>query len=60
VGGVGPFAVWDDVEVVLDESVASLRFVFCGSGLNTRTIEMATRDLAALPRVRYGSIVRTA
>ncbi|MCU0573101.1 MAG: YbaK/EbsC family protein [Syntrophobacteraceae bacterium] len=58
VGGVGPFAIWEDVEVVLDESVADLRFVFCGSGLNTRTIEMAVRDLASLPRTRFSPIAR--
>lgn len=58
VGGVGPFAIWEDVEVVLDESVAHLRFIFCGSGLNTRTIEMAIPDLAALPRTRFSPIAR--
>jgi len=59
VGGVGPFAIWEDVEVVLDESLARLRFIFCGSGLNTRTVEMAIRDLAALPRTRFSPIARS-
>jgi Cys-tRNA(Pro)/Cys-tRNA(Cys) deacylase len=59
VGGVGPFAIREDVEVVLDESLADLRSIFCGSGLNTRTLEMPIRALAVLPRVRFSSISRT-
>ncbi len=58
VGGVGPFAIWEDVEVVLDESLAELQFIFCGSGLNTRTVEMDIHDLAVLPRTRFNPITR--
>lgn len=58
VGGVGPFAIREDVQVVLDDSLARLGFVFCGSGRNTRTIEMAAGDLAALPRARLAPIAR--
>jgi Cys-tRNA(Pro)/Cys-tRNA(Cys) deacylase len=59
VGGVGPFAIREDVEVVLDESLSDLQSIFCGSGLNTRTIEMPIRALAALPRTRLNPIIRS-
>ncbi|MCU0588067.1 MAG: YbaK/EbsC family protein [Syntrophobacteraceae bacterium] len=59
VGGVGPFAIWEDVEVVLDRSLAGLGLIFCGSGVCTRTIEMSARDLSSLPRCRLEPIVRS-
>ena len=43
IGGVGPFAIRDDIRVVIDAAVTGT--VFCGSGRNTCTIEM---DVAAL------------
>lgn len=45
VGGVGPFPVRDDVSVIVDTAVTGNGGVFCGSGRNTRTVEI---DLAAL------------
>ncbi|WP_022665871.1 YbaK/EbsC family protein [Desulfospira joergensenii] len=48
IGGTGPFPVNDDVRVVLDESLMELDTIFCGSGKNTLTVEMAVTDLACL------------
>jgi Cys-tRNA(Pro)/Cys-tRNA(Cys) deacylase len=47
-GGVGPFAVRKDIRVVFDASLEGLGAVFCGSGRNTRTVEIDVDDLAAL------------
>lgn len=58
VGGVGPFALREDVEVIFDEVLLPLKSVFCGCGLNTRTIQMDFSELVALPRTRIGPIVR--
>jgi Cys-tRNA(Pro)/Cys-tRNA(Cys) deacylase len=60
VGGVGPFSIGEDVEVVFDGSLAELHHIFCGSGRNTRTVRMELADLTALPRVRIRPIIRTA
>lgn len=59
VGGVGPFALREDVEVIFDDFAAPLKSVFCGSGRNTQTIQIHFEEVAALPRVRIGSIVRS-
>ncbi|WP_054699355.1 aminoacyl-tRNA deacylase [Desulfosarcina cetonica] len=48
IGGVGPFPVRGDIRVVFDESLLPLGKVFCGSGRNTRTIEMQIGDLIVL------------
>jgi Cys-tRNA(Pro)/Cys-tRNA(Cys) deacylase len=48
IGGVGPFPVRPDIRVVFDRSVGQTGNVFCGSGRNTRTVEMDIADLIAL------------
>ena len=48
IGGVGPFPVRPDIRVVFDQSVGEAGNVFCGSGRNTRTVEMDIADLIAL------------
>ncbi len=48
VGGVGPFPVRDDIRVVFDEAIQPSTLVFCGSGLNTRTVEIKAADLIAI------------
>jgi Cys-tRNA(Pro)/Cys-tRNA(Cys) deacylase len=48
IGGVGPFPVRPDIQVVFDQSVGQSGNVFCGSGRNTRTVEMDIADLVAL------------
>lgn len=50
IGGVGPFAVREDIQVVFDASLKDLGPIFCGSGKNTRTIEMGAQDLIGLSK----------
>ncbi|GBC59183.1 hypothetical protein DENIS_0119 [Desulfonema ishimotonii] len=58
VGGVGPFPVAEDVRIVIDAELAALDRIFCGSGKNTRTVEIAIKDLIALTVARVSSISR--
>ena len=57
-GGVGPFPVREDIRVVFDATLASLGNVFCGSGRNTRTIEMKSTELIQLANGRVFSIIK--
>lgn len=50
IGGIGPFAIRDDVRVVFDATLPLLNIVYCGSGRNTRTIQIGAADLIALSR----------
>ena len=56
IGGVGPFPVTSDVLVVLDESLMGLPHVFCGSGRNTVTVEIAPGDLAMAGQAKVAAI----
>lgn len=56
VGGVGPFPVNDNVRIILDQGLMNLGTIFCGSGKNTVTIEMAVHDLAAVAEARIAAI----
>ena len=56
IGGTGPFPVNPDVRVILDESLMELGTIFCGSGKNTRTVEMSVADLARLSKARISPI----
>lgn len=58
IGGVGPFPVSEDIRVVFDETLAPLDNVFCGSGKNTRTIEMKSADLIRLAKARVFPITK--
>ena len=57
-GGVGPFPVRDDIRVVFDQTLAPLGNIFCGSGKNTRTIEMKSADLIKLANGRVYPIIK--
>jgi Cys-tRNA(Pro)/Cys-tRNA(Cys) deacylase len=48
VGGVGPFKVRKDIRVVFDDTLRCVGTVFCGSGKNTRTVEIRISDLMRL------------
>ena len=48
VGGIGPFALRDGVQVVFDEACSDLGKVFCGAGINTVTLEIDVADLIRL------------
>ncbi|NDY71738.1 hypothetical protein DO021_08570 [Desulfobacter hydrogenophilus] len=56
IGGVGPFPVASDVAVILDQSLMDLPHVFCGSGRNTVTVEIAPGDLAAAGQAKVAVI----
>lgn len=45
IGGVGPFPIRTDVDVIFDESLKKFTRVFCGSGRNDRTIQILFSDL---------------
>ncbi|MGI9271457.1 MAG: YbaK/EbsC family protein [Woeseiaceae bacterium] len=45
VGGVGPFPAADNTEVVIDDAALGMSSVVCGSGRNTRSIEIGVSDL---------------
>ena len=57
VGGVGPFALQPEVIVLLDEHLAEMGTVYCGSGRNTTTLAVNFDDLL---RVCGGEMVRLA
>ena len=57
VGGVGPFSLQPEVLVLLDEQLAEMGTVYCGSGRNTTTLAI---DFADLLRVCGGEMVSLA
>lgn len=58
VGGVGPFPVRKDIQVVMDERLKAVGPVFCGSGLNTRTVEIDMDDLVRLAQAKVAAIAK--
>lgn len=60
VGGVGPFDVRNDSRVVVDTKLAGIGTIFCGSGLNTQTIEMDMGNLIGLVKATVAKITKTA
>lgn len=45
VGGVGPIPVREDVKAIFDVNLRNLGKIYCGSGRNTRTLELEFADL---------------
>ena len=58
VGGVGPFPVAENVMVVVNEGLKGLGRIFCGSGLNTKTVEIDLADLVRLSEARVYPIIK--
>jgi Cys-tRNA(Pro)/Cys-tRNA(Cys) deacylase len=58
VGGVGPFPVNHTIRIVLDQRLQDLDSIFCGSGSNTRTIEMRMTDLITITRATVYPIAK--
>ena len=58
IGGVGPFAVQEDVRIVFDETLQRHELVRCGSGKNTQTLELKFTDLLQISGCVLSSIVR--
>lgn len=45
IGGVGPFPINDEIEVIVDDAVTERDTILCGSGKNTCTVELKVQDL---------------
>lgn len=60
VGGLGPFALRPDIEVVLDSAVLAQPWLRCGAGLRTRTLELRPDEVQRASRARVASIARRA
>jgi Cys-tRNA(Pro)/Cys-tRNA(Cys) deacylase len=60
VGGLGPFAIRPDIEVVIDTALLAQRWMRCGAGLRTRTLELAVADAVRASRARVAAIARRA
>ena len=58
VGGVCPLPQSEGVAVVIDEAMAGLPTVYCGSGLNTVTLEVETTALLTLADATVAPIAR--
>ena len=60
VGGLGPFALRPDIEVVMDSALLAQSFLRCGAGVRTRTLELDAADAVRASRARVASIARRA
>ncbi|MGI9289027.1 MAG: aminoacyl-tRNA deacylase [Pseudomonadales bacterium] len=58
-GGVGPFPIRDDLQVVIDENLRGVENVYCGSGRCDRTVEIALQDLIELGHATVYSISKS-
>ncbi len=59
IGGVGPFPVQDDVQIIFDEGLRFHDRVRCGCGKNTRTLELKFTDLLHVSGGELHPIIRT-
>ncbi len=60
VGGLGPFAVSPNVEVVVDSAVLAQPWLRCGAGLRTRTLELNVGDVVRASAARVATIAKRA
>ncbi len=58
IGGVGPFPVKKDVKVIFDQHLNTLDTIYCGSGKNTKTLELRFGDLLTLTDGEVHGITR--
>lgn len=58
-GGVGPFPVRDDLQIVIDKNLQGVEKVFCGSGRCDRTIEIDLKDLIEVSHAIVYSISKS-
>jgi Cys-tRNA(Pro)/Cys-tRNA(Cys) deacylase len=59
IGGVGPFPISDEIDVVVDDAVTRRDTILCGSGKNTCTVELNVRDLLRVSRAVVAPISRS-
>jgi Cys-tRNA(Pro)/Cys-tRNA(Cys) deacylase len=60
VGGLGPFAVRPDIEVVIDQAVMAQPWLRCGAGLRTRTLQLRADDVLRASAARVAAIAKRA
>lgn len=60
VGGLGPFAIAAHIEVVIDSAVLAQRWLRCGAGLRTRTLELDVDDVVRASAAQVATIARSA
>ncbi len=58
VGGLGPFALHADTEVVVDSALLAQPWLRCGAGLRTRTLELTVDDVVRVSRARVATIAK--
>ncbi len=60
VGGLGPFALRPDIDVVIDSTVFKQAWLRCGAGLRSRTLQLAVADVVRASRARVAAIAKRA
>ena len=58
VGGVGPFRLNEHIQVVVDDRLKSAGKIFCGSGINTQTVEMEIKAVIRLSHALVAPITK--
>jgi len=58
VGGVGPIPVREDVRAIFDSNLRNAGTIYCGSGRNTRTLELEFNELLRGSNGQIQSIAR--
>ncbi len=60
IGGLGPFALRADMEVVVDSALLAQPWLRCGAGLRTRTLELKVDEVVRVSRARVATIAKRA
>jgi Cys-tRNA(Pro)/Cys-tRNA(Cys) deacylase len=60
VGGLGPFVLQPNVEVVMDSAVLAQTWLRCGAGLRTRTLELSVADVVGISQAQVAVISKSA
>ena len=60
VGGLGPFAVDPQMEIVIDEAVMIWPWLRCGAGLRTHTLELLPQELVRASAARVAPLAKRA
>lgn len=58
VGGLGPFALRSDIEVVIDFALLSQPWLRCGAGLRSRTLQLSVADVVRASQARVAVIAK--
>lgn len=58
VGGLSPIHLDDRIDVIIDSQIQELDIVFCGIGLNTRTLKISSQDLIEASDATVSDLVK--